>query len=128
MVDSIGGRKVIVSILTLAVGIGLVFAKGDVPANMLTLIMTIVGAFVAGNAVEHATEASVSKKQAECSIPHTQASPLSPEIVQQIANEIVALKNALEDLNARTNSEVGTIKQAISDIDQAVGKVISKLK
>jgi len=61
MITKLGGRKVLMSVLMIASGIGLDSTVG-LSENMMTLMMTIIGAFVAGNIGEHATSALGKKK------------------------------------------------------------------
>lgn len=49
MITKLGGRKAAMAGLILATGIGLVAMRGDVPPNMLTLLMTLFSGFVVGN-------------------------------------------------------------------------------
>lgn len=51
----VGLRKIITAFILLLVGLGIVIYKGDIPPNFLTLLQTIFGAFVVGNAFEHYT-------------------------------------------------------------------------
>lgn len=55
--DDLGGRKLIMAIVVLAIGLAIVFIKGDVPGNFSTLLQVLFGAFVAGNVGEHAANA-----------------------------------------------------------------------
>ncbi len=55
--DSLTERKVVVVGAAVLIGVGLVFAKGDVPANFLTLLQWAVGFFTVGISVEHAANA-----------------------------------------------------------------------
>lgn len=57
MIDAIGGRKVLVILVTFLIGVGLVVVKGDLPPNFLTLLEFLVGFFMAGNVFEHAATA-----------------------------------------------------------------------
>ncbi len=53
LIDKLGGRKVVATVLALAAGGIAVAFKGDVPANYLALLQTALGAFVGGNIAEH---------------------------------------------------------------------------
>ncbi len=52
MIDAIGGRKVLVTILAFLTGIGCVALKGDIPTNFLALILGLVGFYITGNIFE----------------------------------------------------------------------------
>lgn len=45
----LGGRKLVVSIMVMATGIGITAVKGDIPPNLLQLLEVVLGAFVSGN-------------------------------------------------------------------------------
>lgn len=55
------GRKIIAAAITLIVGIGATYFKGDVPPGLLTLLQTLFGAFVLGNSVEHVSNAVLNR-------------------------------------------------------------------
>lgn len=93
MIDKIGGRKVVVSVIAIVVGIGLVLIKGDIPSNMLVLIMSVVGAFVGGNAIEHITDAQIEKQQALASQPIG----VNPEALQMVGAAIDNINKNLEE-------------------------------
>jgi hypothetical protein len=63
MIDSIGGRKVVVAALIVAVAVATVLLKGDIPANFLALLQVVVGAFVAGNVGEHVATAVAERRR-----------------------------------------------------------------
>lgn len=50
-------RKILSGLVLLAVGLGVTIAKGDVPANLLSLMQWLYSAFVIGNIGEHVTTA-----------------------------------------------------------------------
>lgn len=49
MIQKLGGRKVLITIGAVLIGLVTVFVKGDIPPNMLNLLEVVVGVFVAGN-------------------------------------------------------------------------------
>ena len=53
IVSKLGGRKIFATILVLVTGTAAVFLRGDIPANFLALLQTVLGAFVGGNIAEH---------------------------------------------------------------------------
>lgn len=61
MIDAIGGRKVLAVLVIVALGVGAVFLKGDVPTNFLELLKWVFPFFIAGNAIEHVVAGSVEK-------------------------------------------------------------------
>ena len=65
MVDKLGGRKLAMCLVATAVGLCTVILRGDLPPNFLSLFEFILGAFVAGNGVEHISKAVSSRKAIE---------------------------------------------------------------
>lgn len=57
MFDRIGGRKLVATATVLAIAVGITLYRGDVPSNLLTLLMAVFGAFVVGNGIEHVADA-----------------------------------------------------------------------
>lgn len=57
VIDQLGGRKAFALLIMSLLGVGAVVWKGDVPSNFMSLMEFIFGAFIAGNAVEHAAGA-----------------------------------------------------------------------
>lgn len=49
LISKLGGRKLVVTTASVAVGALIVYLKGDVPPNFLTLLEVAIGAFVGGN-------------------------------------------------------------------------------
>lgn len=52
-----GSRKIIANGVALAIGVGAVALKGDIPPGFLTLLQTVLGAFTLGNIGEHMSTA-----------------------------------------------------------------------
>lgn len=65
MIDKLGGRKALVTLLVVAVGtaIELCSQKG-LSVNMLQLLSIVFGAFVVGNGIEHCASAASAGKVA----------------------------------------------------------------
>jgi hypothetical protein len=106
LIDSIGGRKVLAVIIMLVLGVGAVLLKDDVPPNFLNLLQFLFGAFVVGNAVEHASNASIEKAAAKGGGPSV---------------DLAALQGALQELynqNQNTQAAVVTTNQTLGTILQ----------
>jgi hypothetical protein len=88
---AIGQRKIFISLVLLVAGIATVALKGDVPANFLTLMQTLVGAFVAGNGIEHLSKALTKPGATELAAtgPDTQTKEAIAELAKgiQAANQ-----------------------------------------
>lgn len=89
MFDAVDGfRKIIVSIIILAVGIGVALHMGDIPDNLLQLLSIIFGGFIVGNVGEHISGAVVSKAEALAGKTTTPTPDISKDIEyvsQQVA-------------------------------------------
>jgi hypothetical protein len=111
MIETIGGRKVLVVAGAVLLGVGAVFLKGDVPPGFLTLLQWAVGLFVLGNGIEHAATAySSSADQGE------------PPVVIDHSVDLASLKAAVDSLGAND----AALAQNISTVQQAISLIIRK--
>jgi hypothetical protein len=110
MIDAIGGRKVAGALLVIAIGVGVVFLKGDIPPNLMALLQVVFGAFVAGNAVEHMAAA---RKPAES---------------LEVSNETSLEPGAITELQApsQIGVELAEIKGGIATVQQTLVAIIEK--
>lgn len=99
MIDSIGGRKVAVALVVLALALGTTYFKGDVPPGLLALLQTVFAAFVIGNAFGHAAGAYIEGKASGASQP-----PPPPETID--------MTPILEKLH-ETQESVSTIQNGL---------------
>jgi hypothetical protein len=95
MIEKIGGRKVFAALLVIAVGVGAVLLKGDVPANLLQLLQVVFGALVVGNVGEHVVGAVRARAEAGSTEPVAGAVDLSPvaeslQRIEQGTNNVAA--------------------------------------
>jgi hypothetical protein len=115
LIDRIGGRKLLAALVALiAIGI-FVVVKGDVPPAAKDLIMAVFGALVAGNAVEHMTDASIANNQARAAAaPQVAEETVVQEPAQGVTqgvtrDDLVQLYQTLKgDIDAVNNSVKGT--------------------
>jgi hypothetical protein len=109
LIDSIGGRKVLVAASVTLLGVGAVFVKGDVPPGFLTLLQTIFAAFVVGNGIEHASSAYVEAKTGTPSVA-PEAPPPAPneEVVKELSEIKGAVATVQETLTAFIKRAFGT--------------------
>lgn len=117
--NAVGGRKVALTLVMAAVGLGLTFYKGDIPPGLLAFMQTIFGAFVVGNVFEHIADASVKRKQPQ----QAPAADNSADFAY-IGSEIDALKQEVasqKDGIAQANQSLATVQQAISFIIDKAG-------
>lgn len=115
--DAVGGRKVALTLIMAAIGIGLVFYMGDIPAGLLALMQTIFGAFVVGNAFEHMSNAAVKRKQ--------------PVEIPQVDNSVdfEYLSSKIDELNKQVEQQkmgVAQANQSLATVQQALSFIIDK--
>jgi hypothetical protein len=116
MVDKIGGRKVVVALITLALGIGAVFLRGDIPPGLLTLMQTLFGAFVAGNMFEYASEAYTTVKSAAPTAP-------SQEVEEALTDTLTIVKNQHEALS----TQVAQAQQGVAQVQETLVVIANKI-
>ena len=111
MIDAMGGRKLLALLVAVAIGVGLVFLKGDVPSGFLELLKYGLGFFVAGNAVEHA----VASRQASAAAEVEEGS--SEEAPAGVSNELLSAQlDAVRGDLARTQEGVSLVQQTLEAI------------
>lgn len=115
--DAVGGRKLVLTIIMAAIGIGLVFYKGDIPAGLLALMQTIFAAFVVGNAFEHMSNAAVKRKQP---IENTQVDNSAD--FQYLSSRLDSIEAELE----KQKQGIAQANQSLATIQQAIGFIIDK--
>lgn len=54
--DIIGLRKILSGFVLLGTGLVVVYFKGDIPPNLLSLMQWLYTAFIGGNAIEHLSQ------------------------------------------------------------------------
>jgi hypothetical protein len=106
MIEQIGGRKMVAVLVCVVIGVAAVFIKGDVPANFLSLVEFLFGAFVVGNGVEHAAGA-YSAANSDGPMPDN--------------SDVLARLNGLEEHLGATQQGVATVQQTLSFIIQKTG-------
>jgi len=109
MIDKIGGRKVLVSVLVLGIGLAAdIFLKNGISSNLLALLLGIVGSYTVGNVGEHVAGAMGSRGEA----PEAAPADLTP-----IMTELSGLQASLGEIRAG----VATSQQALSFIIEKAG-------
>lgn len=96
MIENLGGRKMIVALLSIIVGMAVVLIKGDISATMAGFLVGIAGLFNAGNvAATKAYSASVVAEE-----------PPAPAV------------DISQDLRVISN-QIGEVQSAVSEVAQA---------
>lgn len=95
MIETFGGRKAFLTLFILAVCLGVVAIKGDVPENLKSIIEWLFGAFVIGNSFNTVSSAVASGRAAKVEIANITAGnvPSDPTTVapsQEISESLVS--------------------------------------
>jgi hypothetical protein len=113
MIEQIGGRKLLAAAIVLAIALACVFLKGDVPANLLSLLQVVFATFVVGNVGEHVTD--VFQTHADAKAEAASAAPATPPID---LTQAVAQLGAIHAQNEQIKDAVATSQQGLSTILQ----------
>lgn len=117
--EAIGGRKLVVSSLTLAVGVGVALYKGDVPPGLLQLLEVVAVGYTLGNVgvkvfgknfapgEEIRTEGP--PQEVVVNLPETPLVP-SPAPVEDISLQAIKNKQAI------TDSKISELEKAVNNI------------
>jgi hypothetical protein len=119
--DSVGGRKVVVSALLLVVGVGVTLYVGDVPDGLLQLMSVIFGGFIVGNVGEHISGAVVSKAEALAA----GASPSTPSAAvdtEALSKDISYVSQQVASFEAKLDSQA----EGVAAVQQALTLIIKK--
>lgn len=145
MLERIGGRKLLVSLVVGGSGMAIALSRGDLPPNLLQLFEVIVGAFVGGNLMAQALDRGPKKVHAESEPSPPEPLPpiieeLSPEPTpapqpqqqQGVPNEMVvaAFKELGELINGhmvRQQESLDGIMKATQVNQQALSVVVDKV-
>lgn len=113
MFQKLGGRKAVMSLIVILIGILLVFTKGDVPPNLLTLLQFVVGVFVGGNVASSISQG--------ISVRKTVAPPAQKnEEVEMALNGLTSTVNSIQ-------SGLGEVSKATQLNQQALAFIVSKI-
>ncbi len=112
----IGYRKLLAAGAAAVLGAALVAKFGDVPPGALTLLQTLFGAFVVGNAIENVVEARA-------------AEPRAPDGAEQIAGILADMGRKASTQEAaldRVEQALAAQAQATSQNQQALAFIIER--
>lgn len=113
MIDQLGGRKLLAGAVILLVGLGITIGLGDIPANLLSLLQVVFGAFVLGNGIEHV--AGAVKREPEAAPVET---PAEPQLAIQHAPEANPAFDEILTNTREIREAVATTQQGMSVILQ----------
>jgi hypothetical protein len=117
MVDKIGGRKVLVVLVTLALGLAITLWKGDIPSGLLSLIQVLFGAFIAGNGVEHI--AGVMAASRSSALPEAADGEVSNE-------EVLARVASVEARIEAVHTDVQASQTAVNKVQETLIAIIQR--
>lgn len=116
MTVSVGSRKIVAFISILVVGTAMVVFYKDIPTNFLSLLQLGFGVFVAGNALEHTTNAYVSTQ--------APAPALAPPAQEAAPVDLTPVNNGIEEVKAeqtRAHDAIAIVQQGLSFIITRMG-------
>jgi len=116
MINAVGGRKALLAVSCLILGVVLAVKLGDVPANLLSLIQFILGAFVTGNVVNSAVYEFTSKKETPA-VPEVDLEPLKAKV-----DELNQVVQAIQASQAEITSSVKLSQDGLAFIIQKINK------
>lgn len=120
MVERIGGRKVLVAIITITLALGIVLVHGDLPDNFTNLLEVVFGAFVTGNMFEHYKEIRLGASTDSVDIVDNNAGPSIEDIKSHFSDTQAATNEQI----AQTQAAVGKTLEGIGTLQQAVQHII----
>lgn len=121
MIDSLGGRKAVIAVLIVALGVGAVLIKGDIPANFQHLLEVVFGTFVIGNVstTVSAHVTGVADSTTPASTATVESAPANAQDEWR-ATQAVDLSPVVADLQA-IKAQNETIAQALTTSQQGIG-------
>jgi hypothetical protein len=120
MIDALTGRKLIVTVAILIIAVAVLIWKGDIPENFKGILEWVFTFFVAGNGLEHITNAV--SAHAEAVVSAQVAAPQQPEPPAAAAVNLDPLDNKL---NLLTSSQE-QLHQGITQIIDSLRFIIIK--
>ncbi|UOF79065.1 hypothetical protein [Caudoviricetes sp.] len=116
-----GQRKLVVTILALAVGAGFEKFGGGLTDEMVTTILGIVGIFTSGNMIEHIVAAFGGKKKDEDRIEPDMVEELEYRMsvpqVDPVSKELSEIKAFVNNLNEQLKVQANNTAQVVQIIN-----------
>lgn len=123
-IDTFGGRKVLLGIGVMALGVG-VDATTGLSANLLDLLKFVAIGFFLGNGIEHVAGAMTKKTEGGSNSPVPDAAAL----VEAVATDMGTVEGKVDELAKQvelTNQSLATVQQALGPIYHYVAKLNEK--
>lgn len=114
VIDTLGGRKSLGLILLLTIGTTYAALQGDIPENLMMLLLGSFGTFVGGNGLSHFADAFKAKKGETRGRPpkvELDASKVEDAISKALANEKQGLAQQIQAISNRQAADSQTINQ-----------------
>lgn len=122
MINSIGGRKAAICIVTLAVCVGIVLVKGDVPDGLQTMLQFIVGTYIAGNVGADLVAAKRAGDEAKAA-PTTTALEAVTEVIASDNSDALA---RIEEGQKQLGAGIKVCQDGLSYIVSQIGRSTNK--
>ena len=114
VIDTLGGRKSLGLILLLAIGTTYAALHGDIPENLMMLLLGSFGTFVGGNGLSHFADAFKTKKGETRGRPpkvELDGSKVEEAVSKALANERQGLAQQIQAISNRQAADSQTINQ-----------------
>lgn len=120
MLESIGGRKMAISAVTVLICCVTVFIKGDVPAGLADMLKFILGSFIVGN-VGADVVAAVTAKKAEAS--SEEPAPVAAPLAAAIQADVPMASPQLD----RIEATVSAVLEATNVNQQGLAFIVERI-
>jgi hypothetical protein len=120
MFDLITGRKFLVALFVVAIGVGCVYFKGDIPQGLLNLLQLVFGAFVVGNGVEHVASAIVDKAAITSASSASAEPPSAPAPTQEDLGVVYQNLAHIQQQNAESQQAIANVQTTLMEIIKRV--------
>lgn len=114
-----GSRKLVMAGVVLAIGLGVVLIRGDLPTNLLNLLEVVFGGFVLGNVAGHAL--GVSLEHAQLRNPQ-----VTPPIETKVEESVDLTPQDFQMPESHVQDTLDKHTQALDIIQQTLLMIIKK--
>lgn len=108
MFEKLGGRKVVGLLVLIVIGVGYSFYKGDVPENLMILLLGAYGTYAGGNVLEHFSSAVKAKRG--------RPSKIEPASVNV---DLSSIETKMDNLTKRQMVQSEHMQQIVNVLQQA---------
>lgn len=122
--EALGGRKAVGLILLIAIGVPVAITLGDIPDNLLYLLLGAFGTFVSGNAINSIAYSRVDKAALNAA-PQAAVDNQQAYSHSEIEERLDRIEQALGSVNRADSSQV--VLNRLAAIEQVTGQVAQTL-